>query len=161
MARANPYLYECRQCRNGNCVLAQLAAQAARDLSKIFTPDTLPEGTILFREGEESGGVFILCRGEARIYIGDSTHASVTLHTCGPGEAMGLSAVLSDHPYEVSAELTEHSRLMFIPARDFRRWLQKNHEGSMRVVEFLSDQVHAAYERVRSFQTRRAYEHTN
>lgn len=115
----------------------------------------------MFREGEESGGVFILCRGEARIYIGDSTHASVTLHTCGPGEAMGLSAVLSDHPYEVSAELTEHSRLMFIPARDFRRWLQKNHEGSMRVVEFLSDQVHAAYERVRSFQTRRAYEHTN
>jgi CRP/FNR family transcriptional regulator len=161
MARANPFLDECRECRNGNCVLAQLAVQAARDLSKIFTPDTLPEGTTLFREGEESGGVFILCRGEARIYIGDSAHTAVTLHTCGPGEVMGLSAVLSDHPYEVSAELTQRSRLMFIPARDFRRWLQKDPQGSMRVVEFLSNQVHAAYERVRSFQTRRPYERTN
>ena len=142
-------------------MLAQLAAQAARELGKVFTPDTLPEGTILFREGEESGGVFILCRGAARIYVGDSDHACLTLHACGPGEALGLSAVLSDHPYEVSAELTARSRLIFIPAKDFRRWLQKTPEGSMRVVNFLSEQVHAAYERVRSFQTRRTYERAN
>jgi len=161
MARTNPSPCECRQCRNGNCVLAELAAQAARDLCKVFTPDTLPEGTVLFREGEESGGVFIVCRGAARVYVGDLNHASFTLHACGPGEALGLSAVISEHPYEVSAQLTVHSRLMFIPAKDFRRWLLKNPQGSMRVVEFLSDQVHAAYERVRSFQTRRTYERAN
>ncbi|MBV9086029.1 MAG: cyclic nucleotide-binding domain-containing protein [Acidobacteriaceae bacterium] len=142
-------------------MLAQLGAQAARDLSKVFTPDTLPEGSLLFREGEESTGVFILCRGAARIYVGDPNQASLTLHTSGAGETLGLSAVLAEHPYEVSAELTTRSRLMFIPARDFRRWLQKNPEGSMRVVQFLSEQVHAAYERVRSFQTRRSYERTN
>ena len=83
------------------------------------------------------------------------------LHAVGPGEALGLSAVLSDHPYEVSAELTARSRLMFIPAKDFRHWLQKNPTGSMRVVEFLSNQVHAAYEHVRAFQTRRACDRSN
>jgi len=142
-------------------VLAELGAQAARDLAKVFTPDTLPQDTILFREGEESSGIFILCRGAARIYLGDANHASVTLHSCRPGEVLGLSAVLSEHPYEVSAALTMRSRLLFIPARDFRRWLQKNPEGSMRVVQFLSEQVHAAYDRVRSFQLRRTYEHAN
>jgi CRP-like cAMP-binding protein len=160
MARTNPTVCDCKQCRNGNCVLAELGAQAARDLAKVFTPDTLPQDTVLFHEGEDSSGVFILCRGAARIYLGND-HASVTLHSSGPGEALGLSAVLSDQPYEVSAALTMRSRLLFIPAKDFRRWLQKNPEGSMRVVQFLSEQVHAAYERVRSFQMRRTYEHAN
>ena len=78
------------------------------------------------------------------------------LRIAGPGEVLGLGSTLSGEAYEVTAELLESAQVVFIKRKELLKFLHDNPAICMEVVRRLSDDLHGAYERVRSLGLNRA-----
>ena len=67
-----------------------------------------------------------------------------------PGEVLGLGAALSNTPYETTAELLDSSQVVFVRRKELLKFLREHPDVCMQVVRMLSQDLHGAYERVRS-----------
>jgi CRP/FNR family transcriptional regulator len=94
-------------------------------------------------------GIYLLCDGRAKLSI-CAGGKRLTLRVAGPGEVLGLGAVLSNTPYEITAELVDSSQIAFIRRKEIVKFLREHPEVCMQVVRMLSQDLHGAYERVRS-----------
>ena len=63
----------------------------------------------------------------------------------GPGDVLGLSAVLSGLPYEVTAEVIERSEVKTIRKQDFLRFLERHTEASLHAAKSLSQEYKTAF----------------
>jgi len=118
------------------------------DLLKTFT--VLPKGTMLFRTGEPAHNVMVLCEGRVRLSVCSESGRRLTLRIAGPGEVLGLSAVLAGSPYQMTAELLDNAQVASIRRKDLLRFLHEHREACLQVVNLLSQDLHVAYDRVRS-----------
>jgi CRP/FNR family cyclic AMP-dependent transcriptional regulator len=91
-----------------------------------------------------------LCEGKAKLSVGSESGKRLTLHVAVPGEVLGLSAALSGTAYEVTAELLEDARVAMVKRKELLSFLREHREASLHVVDLLSQDLHIAYERVRS-----------
>jgi len=106
--------------------------------------------TVLFREGPMARGVFLVCEGKVRLSVSSASGREMTVRVAGPGEVLGLSAVFSGSPYEVSAETLESSQVAMVTCNDLTGFLQQYPEVCLQVVRLLSYNLHAAYDLVRA-----------
>ena len=113
--------------------------------------------TVLFAEGRPVRGIYILCDGRARLSICSDAGRRLTLRVAGPGEVLGLGAALSNTPYEITAELLDNSQVVFVRRKDLMKFLREHREVCLQVVHMLSQDLHGAYERVRSIGSIRAH----
>jgi CRP/FNR family transcriptional regulator len=72
------------------------------------------------------------------------------LRVAGPGEVLGLGATLSSTSYEVTAELLDTSQVVFVKRKELLAFLRNYPQACMTIVQALSQDLHGAYERVRS-----------
>jgi CRP/FNR family transcriptional regulator, cyclic AMP receptor protein len=141
----------CKECSmREHYLFCNLPAAALQGLNEIKTTATYPKGTMLFMEGQDSRGVYILCHGKAKLSTSSSEGKTVILRIAEPGEVLGLSAAMSGRPYELTAELLEPTQANFIPRTEFLRFLGKHGEAAVRVAQHLSNNYHAACTEIRS-----------
>jgi len=131
-------------------VLARLPAHALRQLCDHHSIHDYPSGAVLFQEGEPAEGIFLVCSGAVKLSVGSSHGDSLLLRSAGPGEILGLSSALTGQGYEVTAQTTTASEVAFIRRKDFLRYLREHGDVCLHVVESLSNDVQAAYDRVRT-----------
>jgi len=117
---------------------------------EIRSVGTYPRNTVLFKEGKPVRGIYLLCDGRAKLTICSEFGRRLTLRVAGPGEVLGLGAALSNTPYEITAELLDASQIVFIRRKELVKFLREHPEVCMQVVRMLSQDLHGAYERVRS-----------
>jgi len=129
------------------CDLPSDALKAFDEIKRIAL---LPRGATLFAEEQPPKGVYVLCDGRAKLSICSENGKKLMLRIAGPGELLGLSATLSGHPYELTAETVDASQVVFIKRRDLLRFLREYPMACMQVVSMLSGDLHSAYDRVRS-----------
>ena len=79
-------------------------------------PRFIREGTILFRQGEPSRGVYLLVHGRANLSLRADTGRSVTFRKVGAGYVLGLPGTILNRTYMFTAELIDDSQVAFIPA---------------------------------------------
>ena len=127
-----------------------MAADSLRAFDEIKSMGSYPRNTVLFAEGRPVRGVFVLCDGRAKLSICAGNNKRLTLRVAGPGEVLGLGAVLSNTRYEITAELLDASQVVFVRRKELMRFLREHPEVCMQVVRMLSQDLHGAYERVRS-----------
>jgi CRP/FNR family cyclic AMP-dependent transcriptional regulator len=63
---------------------------------------------------------------------------------------LGLNAVISNVPYEVTAEMMEPGQANFIPRDSLQQFLREFPEVAMRVAQQLSRNYYTAYEEIRT-----------
>jgi CRP-like cAMP-binding protein len=63
---------------------------------------------------------------------------------------LGLGAALSNTPYEITAELLDNSQVVFVRRKNLMKFLREHREARLRIVHILSQDLHMAYERVRT-----------
>ncbi len=130
-----------------------MSADALRDFDEIKSVASFPRRTVLFAEGRAVRGIYILCDGRAKLSIGADNGKRLTLRIAGPGEVLGLGAVLSNTPYEVTAEVLDDSQVVFVRRKNLVKFLRDHRAICMQVVHMLSQDLHGAYERVRNIGT--------
>jgi CRP/FNR family transcriptional regulator, cyclic AMP receptor protein len=131
-------------------IFCDLPANVLATLDAMKSKIVCPRGTVLFREGQSAKGVFVLCEGRARLSVCSESGKHLTLHIAAPGEVLGLSAALSGGPYEVSAELLDNAQVAMVKRKDLLAFLREHREACLHVVDLLSQDLHIAYDRVRS-----------
>jgi CRP/FNR family transcriptional regulator len=130
-----------------------MPGEALRDFDRIKSVACYPKRTALFAEGRPVRGIYILCDGRARLSIGAENGKRLTLRIAGPGEVLGLGAVMSNTPYEVTAEVLDDSQVVFVRRKELVKFLREHPAICMQVVCMLSQDLHGAYERVRNIGT--------
>ena len=131
-------------------VFCDLPADALEAFDAIKTVGIYPRGAILFTEGHPARGVFVLCDGRAKLSVCSEQGKRLTLRIAGPGELLGLSAVLSGAAYEVTAEMLDNSQVAFVKRKELLRFLRTYRDACLQVVHLLSQDLHTAYDRVRA-----------
>jgi CRP/FNR family cyclic AMP-dependent transcriptional regulator len=127
-----------------------LSSGTLKALEGITFTSSYPKGAILFVEEESPRGVFILSKGRVKLSMTSSEGKSVILRIAEPGEVLGLHAVVSNQPYQASAETLEPCEASFVRQEDFLRFLRENPDASLRAAQQLSQNYHVACEQVRS-----------
>lgn len=109
-------------------------------LEGIAYPIEREAGSILLCEGE-SGGVFLLCRGKARLTMYSLTGEKLAFRTVGPGYLLGLAASMRKQPYNYTVELLEDSQVAFVRNQDIPTLLRRRRDLCFRVVQTLSHEL--------------------
>jgi len=131
-------------------VFCDMPADSLKAFDEIKSLATYPRSTILFAEGRPVRGIYFLCDGRAKLSICSDSGKRLTMRVAGPGEVLGLGAALSNTPYELTAELLDTSQIVFIRRKELLKFLREQPEVCMQVVRMLSQDLHGAYERVRT-----------
>lgn len=124
--------------------------EALRDFEAIRTRTNFAKGEVLFAEGRPAKGIYILCEGRARLSICSESGKRLMLRIAGPGEVLGAGAALSGGPCEVTAEMLDNAQVAVVRRKDLLRFLRDHRDVCLVMVSMLSQDLHAAYERVRS-----------
>jgi CRP/FNR family transcriptional regulator, cyclic AMP receptor protein len=130
-------------------LFCHLPQGALATLNSIRQNSFYPRGAVLFIEGEEPRGLFVLCSGQAKLSANSPEGHTLTLRTVEPGEVMGLSSVVGDCPYPATAETLSPCQVSFIPRLEFLRFLRSSSDVSMRVAKHLSTELHQAWRKSR------------
>jgi CRP/FNR family transcriptional regulator len=109
-----------------------------------------PKGSLLFVEGEEPRGVFILCNGRAKLTTTSSEGRTLIVKIAGPGEILGASATILGTSYELSGETLEPSQVNFIRRDDFLRLLNSHSDACMNAAQQLSEKYASAQRDIRT-----------
>ncbi len=131
-------------------LFCNLSSAASEKLTEIKSTAVYPKSAMLFIEGQLPRGVFVLCTGKAKLSTSSSDGKTIILKISEPGDVLGLSATISNKPYEVTAEMMEPGQANFIERDAFLSFLREHGEAALRVAEQLSRNYHAAYEEVRT-----------
>lgn len=141
----------CTEClRRPDQLFCNLPAEVVPTFDAMKSVASYPRGSKLFSEGHAGQAVFILCQGRARLSVCSESGKRLTLRIAGPGEVLGLSASLSGRPHQMTAELLDDAQVATVKRKDLLRFLHEHREVCLQVVSLLSQDLHAAYDRVRS-----------
>src|SRR6185436_11652779 len=131
-------------------LFCNMSSHSVNALETIKFTSLYPKGSLLFVEGEDPRGVFILCSGRAKLTTSSTEGKTLIVKIAEPGEVLGASATILGRPYEVSAETIEPSQLNFIKRDDFLKFLNTHLEACMHTAQQLSEKYHSAQREIRS-----------
>ena len=131
-------------------LFCNMAPDALETLDRLKFTSAYPRGSLLFVEGEQPRGVFILCSGRAKLTTSSSEGKTLIVSIAEHGEILGASASLLGKPYEVSAETIEPAQVNFIRRDDFLRFLATSPEVCMNTARQLSAKYQSAQREIRS-----------
>ena len=106
---------------------------------------TYPGDAVLFVEGQTPRGVLVLCSGKVKLSTTSRDGKVLILKMAEPGEALGLSAVISGTPYEVTAETVGPCQVNFIDRDALMKLLDKHGELGLHSAQALSREFQSAY----------------
>ena len=119
-----------------HCVLSSLHQSPAVERGARFP---------LFLQGEKPVGLWMIESGRLLVSRISDRGRTVVLDILEAGDLAGLAAIVSDLPYEISAETAEPCRLRLLPRADFVHILETDAESSVAVAWLLASELAAAH----------------
>jgi CRP/FNR family transcriptional regulator len=131
-------------------LFCNLPNEALRAFDQIKQTTIYPKGAMLFVEGQSPRGVFVVCGGRIKLSASSAEGKAMIIDIARPGAVLGLSATLSGHPYETTAETLEPVTVNFVRRDSFLGFMKAHSEACVRVAQHLSCEYQVAYDRARS-----------
>lgn len=116
-----------------------------RAFSSVSRPSFYPGGALLFVEGQRPRGAFVVCSGRVKLSTTSREGKVLILKVAGPGEVLGLSAVVAGSPYETTAETVGPCQINFAERENLVRLIEGNAELSLRSIRALSTEFQSVY----------------
>jgi CRP/FNR family transcriptional regulator, cyclic AMP receptor protein len=142
----------------GNCLVCplrkeqffcNLSSHILQRLNEIKATATDPKGSMLFMEGQQPRGVFVLCTGQAKLSASSFAGKRLITKIADAGDALGLNAVVAKRPYEVTAEMIVPGQANFIPRDSLLQFRQDDGDVAWRIAEQLSRDYYTMHEEMR------------
>jgi CRP-like cAMP-binding protein len=128
-----------------------MTVDTSHSLANLFTRPELQRiaaGRVLFEEGEQPAGVYIVHSGEvalSTVLDGRKTR----IRTARAGEILGLMAVISGRAHLSSAVAASPCEVGFIEVGEFRSLIDESPAVWFSVLRQLSQDVNASYDVIR------------
>ena len=94
--------------------------------------------SVLFREGEEAKGFFLLLEGKVKLTKISPSGKEQILHFVHPGQSFAEAALYMDETYPATAEAIETANLLFIPKKALFKAIQSDEKFSMNLIAHLA-----------------------
>lgn len=96
-----------------------------------------PRGTVLFREGDPGGEMYVVQRGKVAISARVGAVEKL-LTTLGQGEFFGEMSILNAAPRSATATCVEDCQLLVVDARTFEAMVRASSEIAVRMIQKLA-----------------------
>ena len=130
-------------------IFCDLPKSVLAELDEISSTSSYARDAILFVEGQEPRGIFVICNGRVKLSTSSSYGKSILVRVAEAGEMVGLPGCISGKPYELTAEALEPLQANFIPREAFLQFLRQRGEVAVRIAEILSQIYQATLSEVR------------
>ncbi len=97
-------------------------------LVDIARPRAYQEGEVVFQEGEDAGGFYLVTRGRVAFDLEIPGRGFTTVETIGPGDVMGWSWLIPPHRWSFSARALELTRTIVLDATKLRALCGEHHD---------------------------------
>ncbi|MBW2473760.1 MAG: Crp/Fnr family transcriptional regulator [Deltaproteobacteria bacterium] len=119
-------------------LFAGLSESDLDDLMAIVRINEHPRGELLFSDGEEAAGFFIVLDGKVKVYKLSPEGKERILHVIQPGGTFAEAAIFGEGLYPAYAEPLQASKLLFLPKDAFLALLRENSRISINMIAGLS-----------------------
>jgi CRP/FNR family transcriptional regulator len=99
---------------------------------------------VLFKQGEDPRGLYILRSGKASLVMKDQNGEEVIHLTVGPGSILGVPAVVAKEPYTLGAKAGVAAEVNFVELRAFEDLMQSEPSLFPLVLAVLAAEVRSA-----------------
>lgn len=118
-----------------------LPPEQIEDLAMIVTDQTFGKGEIIFAEGEDADGFYVVITGRVKIFKLSPDGKEQILHFFGPGEPFGEVPVFTGQHFPASAEVMEESRVFFFPRKSFVDLIKRTPSLALNMLAILSKRL--------------------
>ena len=115
-----------------------LSKDQVKQVGRIAVEKKILKGKIIFTEGDEGNGFYIVVKGRVKVFKVSSEGKEHILHIVGPGETFGQAAVYAGRSFPASSEAITKTHLLFIPRAAFARLIADNPTLAMSMLAVLS-----------------------
>ncbi|MBW2003382.1 MAG: Crp/Fnr family transcriptional regulator [Deltaproteobacteria bacterium] len=111
------------------------------DLAEIAVEKHFSKGQIIFLEGDEGKGFFVVYSGLVKIYKISSEGKEKILRLVKPYGIFGPVPVFSGETYPASADAMKSTKALFFPRNVFINLIKKNPDIALNMLDALSDRL--------------------
>jgi CRP/FNR family transcriptional regulator len=115
-----------------------LPREYQEDLATIVADQIFRRGQIIFSEGDEGHGFYVVISGRVKIFKVSPEGKEQILHIFGPGEPFGEVPVFAGENFPAHAESIEDSRIFFFPRDAFVDLIRTNPSMALSMLAVLS-----------------------
>ncbi len=118
-----------------------LAPDQLRALGEINEERQVSKGEIIFSDGDDGAGFFVLKTGMVKVYKVSWDGKEQVLHLFGPGEPFGEVPVFTGDRFPANAQAMEDGVVMFFPRRSFLTLIRRNPDLALNLLAVLSKRL--------------------
>ena len=122
-------------------MLGRIAGDSGRQLLSCAARRRYAKGQVIFAEGDDPPGLFIVGTGLVRVYKLAPNGKEHVLHLAGPGSTFLEVAVLGELRCPASAEAVEPSDCLMLATAPLRRLLAEDHQLCLQILAGMSQWV--------------------
>ena len=127
-----------------------LSGESIEALNRIKHAAVFPEHAVVLVEGQSPWGIFILCQGRAKLSTTSRDGKTLIIRIAEAGEVLGLHAVITGGPYELTVETMQPCQLNFVGRDDMLLFLKEHADASLQATQHLARDCSDSYGVVRT-----------
>jgi CRP/FNR family transcriptional regulator, cyclic AMP receptor protein len=127
-----------------------LPPESIEAFNRIKHAAVFPEHAVVLVEGQNPWGIFILCQGRVKLSTTSREGKTLIVRIAEAGEVLGLHAVITGGPYELTVETMQPCQLNFVGRDDMLRFLKDHADASLHASQHLARDCSDAYGVVRT-----------
>jgi CRP-like cAMP-binding protein len=119
-------------------LFAEVDPQRCQKLAEISRRCQFARQQMIFHQGQECPGVFIVDSGSVRVFKTSPAGKEHVLHMVGPGQSFAEVAAIGGFPCPAHAEAVEPTRCVLIPVDRFRDQMRRDHQLCLEMMTGMS-----------------------
>jgi CRP/FNR family cyclic AMP-dependent transcriptional regulator len=140
----------CESCRSKGGCFSAISEAAVQAFETVKLTCSYPPGALLFVQGHDSGGAFLLCKGRVKLMMTGSAAKSIIVRIAEPGQLIGLECAISGKPSSMTAETFDPCVVHFVKRDAVRTLMRHHHDVCVAIAEQLSNDYRSACFHIRS-----------
>lgn len=129
-------------------ILEPLSEEELRELAERCSDIHLRSGEDFYRPEEHDGGLFLIKEGRVRVYLTTAAGKEATLDLLGSGTVLWARRLELVDAHAVHAQAVEPSVLAFLRREDLDRFILKNPQVGLRMMDLLAERLGSSNERM-------------
>jgi CRP/FNR family transcriptional regulator len=110
-------------------------------IGKIAVEKRINKGEIIFSEGDEGKGFFIIAEGRVKVFKVSSEGKEQILHIFGPGQPFGEGPVFTGQRFPANAQAIDKTRALFFPRISFVNLISANPSLALNMLAIMSKKL--------------------
>lgn len=132
-------------------LFASMPEDELHKLTEIIEVRTYAKGDILFWEGEQAQGLFLIKRGAVQMSKTNYEGKQAILHIFGIGEVLAEAVLFSNAPYPATAEAVVPSTIYFLGTSALQDLITRNPQIALSIIEVLSARLRIAQDKLKTW----------